>query len=86
MTYCVGLLVDTGPQHADLLDQGMTDIAAWRTAEPAIFLRFERQQSEYVVDVSAHCARPAGIGPALPPGGACGAGGRGLPLGSAIMA
>src|ERR1700730_953046 len=54
------LLVDAGPQHADLPGQGMTDIAAGRTAQPAILLRFERQQGEYMVDIAEHGARPAG--------------------------
>ena len=45
---------------ADLFGQGMTDIAAGRPAQPAIFLRFERQQGQHVIDIGAHRACPAG--------------------------
>src|SRR4051794_4460336 len=37
----------------------MTDIAAGRTTQPAVFLRLKRQQGEHVVDVAAHRARTA---------------------------
>src|ERR1700737_1738867 len=38
----------------------MTDIAAWRTPQPAILLRLERQQGKHMIDIGAHRARPAG--------------------------
>ena len=54
------LLVGVGPQRGDLLGQGMADIAAGRPAQPAIGLRFERQQRQHMIDIDAHRARPAG--------------------------
>ena len=48
-----------GRKVADLLGQGMADIAARRAAQPAIFLRFERQQRQHVIDIGAHRPRPA---------------------------
>ncbi len=54
------LLLDGGPQARDLLGQGMADIAAGRPAQPAVFLRFERQQRQHVIDIDAHRLRPAG--------------------------
>src|SRR5205807_4026794 len=53
------LLLNTWPEHPDLLGQRMTDVTAWRTAEPPVFLRFKRQQGQHVIDVGAHRSRPA---------------------------
>ncbi|MEY9457626.1 hypothetical protein ABIG07_006574 [Bradyrhizobium ottawaense] len=36
----------------------MADIAAWRSAELAVFLRLERQQTEHMVDITEHGPRP----------------------------
>ena len=54
----------SGPQRGDLLDQGMTDIAAGRPAQPAIGLRLERQQRQHMVDISGASRAP---GPAATP-------------------
>ena len=58
------LLGGSGPQRGDLLDQGMTDIAAGRPAQPAVLLRFERQQGQDMVDITAALRAP---GPAATP-------------------
>ena len=47
-----------------LLGQGMADIAAGRAAQPAIGLRFERQQRQHVIDIASASRAP---GPAATP-------------------
>ncbi len=53
------LLAGIRPQRRELLDQRMADIRAWRTAEIAMGLGFERQQRQDMVDIPAHGAGPA---------------------------
>src|SRR5262245_36930279 len=56
-------LLGVGPELARLLDNRMTDIAAWRPAELAVHIGLERQQREDVIDVAPHRA-----GTGRPPG------------------
>ena len=46
------------PQLRDLLDQRVTDIAAWRPAKPTMHVGLERQQRQDVVDITFHRRRP----------------------------
>lgn len=56
------LLLRGGTQARKLLDQGMADIGAGRTIEPAECVGLERQQAEDMIDIATH--RPC---PARPP-------------------